>query len=152
MTKVSTIFIIALMILLIHGALNGQDIIGSRGKVGEIELLDGYSFGIVSGKNNQDMITLNDRKYCKLVLFIDYDELNPHLYLKGEKLGNINWIIRNGGSYCGIIDGDNFYISFEIDETTQNDLMVISMVSSIKVIKISAAQQGDARVPASPAR
>ena len=129
------------MNLSIHGALNGQDIIGSRGKVGEIELLDGYSLGKVSGKSNQDMIALNDSKYCKLVLFIDYDELNPHLYLGGEKLGkigNINWINRNGGNYCGIIDGDNFYMSFEIDEFTQNNPMITSMVSSIKVHKISA--------------
>ena len=116
------------------------EIIGSRGVIGMIDLPPGYYFGPYSGKSNEDMIVIYNGKTVSTNIFIDYDGLNPHDYLKRNKtkIGQVNWnhMVEKDNINHGIIDGINYYVSFEIDDSNKADLMIISSLCSMKLNQI----------------
>ena len=116
------------------------EIIGSRGVIGLIDLPPGYYFGTYSGKNNEDMIVIYNGKTVSTTIHIDYDGLNPHDYLLGNKtkIGQVNWIHKDPNDIIkyGIIDGINYYVSFEIVDSNKADPMIISSLCSMKLNQI----------------
>ncbi len=129
-------YISQLVLLIIVSNIYSADIIGSRGVVGNIELPVGYAIELLPGKHNQDMLAIKHGGISLLVLYLDYDGLNPHQYILGDgvKINNITWVVGIKGDYSGIIDGTGRYLSFSLSEFDKNEIPItVSMLNTVRM-------------------